>query len=279
MKVGPSRVLVTGGAGFVGAAFASRAPHGTELAVTWRRTEPAAGVPGLHVDLADVEATARAVGAYEPLVVVHTAYGADDLERDVVAASENVAMACARIGAALVHLSSDVVFSGDDPPYGEWDEPSPVSAYGRAKAEAESRVVAAVPDAAIVRTSLVLDPDLPDPRTAWIVDQLRNGVVELYLGEVRQPILLDDLTGALWSLLGMPRPDRAGPWHVVGPEPVSRLQLGRLVAERFGLDQANILPVPTPTLERRPRDLRLRTDRLSATGWRARPVSEAYRGP
>ena len=78
-----------------------------------------------------------------PEIVIHTAYlqdgpGAHEITVD---GAENVARAAAAVGARLVHLSTDVVFDGrKGAPYVEDDPLSPVTDYGRAKAEAEGRV-------------------------------------------------------------------------------------------------------------------------------------------
>ena len=67
-----------------------------------------------------------------------------------------MARAAAAAGARLVHLSSDVVFSGRaGRPYAEEDAPDPITAYGAAKAEAERLVAAACRGAVLVRTSLI----------------------------------------------------------------------------------------------------------------------------
>ena len=80
-----------------------------------------------------------------PDVVIHTAYRQDEDDVNTVG-SENVARAAAAVGARLVHLSTDVVFDGrKGAPYVEDDPVSPVTDYGRAKAEAEVRVAAAHP--------------------------------------------------------------------------------------------------------------------------------------
>ena len=254
------RVLVTGATGFVGRALLATAPDGVEAVGTWRHTAPAAGTPAHRVDLADAEATAALVARVRPDVVVHTAYGTADLGRDVVDATAAVADATAAAGAGLVHLSSDVVFSGDDAPYAEHDPPRPVSAYGRAKAAAEAEVEAAVPRAAIVRTSLVLTPATLDPRTQFVADALRVGrPVDCYEDEVRMPVHRDDLVAGLWALVALPAARRAGPWHLVGPDPLTRLDLGRLVCRAVRGDPALVRGVPSPrdADDPRPRDLRL----------------------
>jgi dTDP-4-dehydrorhamnose reductase len=209
-----------------------------------------------------------------PDVVVHTAYSTDDLAGDVLAATASVAAACRETGAALIHLSSDVVFDGEHAPYAEDHPLVPVHAYGRAKAQAEHDVLVTVPDAAIVRTSLVCAADPLDPRSAWIVDTVRAGEpLRLFTDELRCPVRADDLARMLWDLVALPRADRAGPWHLVGPEVLSRHDLGLVLVEAFGLDPGGVtaaLNADEP--EPRPRDLRLTAARAERLPTRPRSV-------
>jgi dTDP-4-dehydrorhamnose reductase len=106
----------------------------------------------------DAGAVRSTLARLRPDVVIHTAYRQDgpDAHEITVAGAEHVARAARAAGARLVHLSTDVVFDGrKGAPYVEDDPPSPVTRYGRDKAEAEERVLAAHPDALVVRTSLI----------------------------------------------------------------------------------------------------------------------------
>ncbi|OHD14833.1 MAG: dTDP-4-dehydrorhamnose reductase [Spirochaetes bacterium GWB1_48_6] len=66
----------------------------------------------------------------------------------------NIARLCARIGARVIHISTDYVFSGEGTsPYLESDPTDPTGAYGRTKAEGERVVLGEAPDAIIIRTA------------------------------------------------------------------------------------------------------------------------------
>ena len=271
------RALVTGGAGLVGSTLITTAPEGVEVHATQRHA-PVVGAAAHTIDLADPDEPAALLAAVRPDVVIHTAYGTDDLERDVIAVTRSVAAACAIHGVELIHLSSDVVFDGEHAPYAENAPLVPVHAYGRAKAEAEADVASAVADAAVVRTSLVCATDPLDPRSAWVVHSLRAGdPITLFADEIRCPVRADDLARMLWDLAALTRAERAGPWHLVGPDALSRHELGVLLAQAHGLDPAGITAASSRDLaDPRPRNLTLRAERSAALPTRPRSVETLW---
>ncbi len=101
------------------------------------------------------------------LVVSAAAYTAVDQAEDEpdLAHSINavgagaVAQAAADIGAPVIHLSTDYVFSGDgEKPYTEDDPTGPHGVYGRTKLDGETAVAAANPRHLILRTAWVYSP-------------------------------------------------------------------------------------------------------------------------
>ena len=77
--------------------------------------------------------------------------------RDNALAARWVAEASRRVGAQLVHVSTDYVFDGTkDGPYHEWDDPNPTSVYGASKLAGEQEARAGAPAASVVRTSWVV---------------------------------------------------------------------------------------------------------------------------
>jgi dTDP-4-dehydrorhamnose reductase len=232
--IGP--LLVTGASGYLGRAIlASSEPP--VIATRVSSAEPAGpALEWLRLDVRDAAAVEELFERVRPAAVIHTAYrqqGPDAWDTNV-AGSSNVAVAAARGGARLVHVSTDVVFDGAGTrPYREDDEPQPVTDYGRSKLEGEREVLAAHPDALVVRTSLMVGGAEPGPQERLVL-QAVDGESEIafFEDEWRSPMLVDDLAAALVELAH--RPER-GLLHLGGPEAVSRFELARTIAAAHGL--------------------------------------------
>jgi dTDP-4-dehydrorhamnose reductase len=125
-----SRILVTGKNGQVG----------WELQRSLAAFGQVVAIDAEEVDLADADAIRRTVREVRPDIIVNpAAYTAVDkaegdfnLARAVNGTAAGVfAEEVKRLGAVLVHYSTDYVFDGDKPaPYTESDAPNPQSVYG-----------------------------------------------------------------------------------------------------------------------------------------------------
>jgi len=222
------RLVVTGASGYLGSHVARRAEE-----LGWDVVAVGFSRPGLPpVDVRDAAAVARLVRAAD--AVVHTAYVQDGSDAWSVTVEGAETVARAARAARLLHLSTDVVFGGErEGRYREGDEPSPVTDYGRAKAEAERRVGRTHPEALVVRTSLIYGG-----RGAETSKHERlPPEATFYTDELRCPVQVHDLAGALLELV---EADVSGPLHAAGPEVLSRYELARLFALSQGTDPDGI---------------------------------------
>jgi dTDP-4-dehydrorhamnose reductase len=235
-------LLVVGASGAVGAVLAEvGVAHGDDVHGTHLHGVVPAPVQAHRLDVREGYAVQELIGRLRPDVVVTTAYRQDDWST-TAAGPAHVALACASVGARLVHVSSDVVFDGSSPTVAEDATPHPVSDYGRAKLAAEQAVTELVPEGAVVRTSLVLGSSAgrPSPMERLVHD-LASGEGDgvLFTDDVRCPVHVHDLAEALHEIAhdGM-----SGVLHCAGPDAVSRHEIGLLVAARDGLDPALLRP-------------------------------------
>jgi dTDP-4-dehydrorhamnose reductase len=265
-----TRLLVTGGAGYLGRELLRRAP-----AAGWDATGTTHRDPGpTRLDIRDAPAVRALVQRLRPAAVIHTAYrqAGDGARETTVDGARIVAEAAADAGARLAHLSTDVVFDGRaGRPYVEADPPTPCTGYGRWKAEAERLVAAAHPAACLVRTSLIVGGDGSSRHERLALDVTAGRArLGFFTDEVRCPIHVGDLAAGLLELLAL---DVAGPLHLAGPEAVSRFELAQLVTGRADLPCARSADGPEP----RPLDCRLDCTRaFGLLQRRPRGVRELY---
>jgi len=231
-------LLVIGGSGLLGRRVTRRAQlAGHNVIATFYASAPlTADVEWRKLDIRRRDDVRKLALRVRPDVVVNAAYRQSDWET-TADGGLHVALAAAAVGARLVHVSSDAVFSGTAPSYDETCQPDPVTPYGAAKAAAETAVKGIAPDAVIARTSLIIGDG--DSVHEKLVYALASGDVAgaLFTDEVRCPVYVGDLAAALLELCAAPD---AGVCHVAGADGVSRHELGLLIAARDGLDQAAI---------------------------------------
>jgi dTDP-4-dehydrorhamnose reductase len=272
------RLLVVGASGHLGGDVCRLATaRGSDVVgVHLRRPGDIPGVRWERLDIRDGAAVDSLMRTVRPTVVVSAANRLGDWAA-IADGAAHVARAAAAVGARLVHISSDVVHGGRPEPYDDTEPPSPITPYGAAKAAAETAVKALAPAAALVRCSLILG----DEHTAQVrlcADLLagrRDGA--LFTDEIRCPVAGEDLAAAVLELATS---EHRGPINVTGPEALTRADLGRLIARRYGL--VGRLPVSTVAeagLAPRPAVIRLDTSLArSLLRTRLRPASEVLAG-
>ncbi len=179
-------VLITGGSGLLALnwAMAIRDRYLVILGL-YDRNITLAGVESSPINLESVDDLTNAFNSFTPGVVIHTAglTSVEACEANPELAlhinsdlSFNVAKVCAKLGLKMVHISTDHLFSGNDPWVTENCPVDPKNVYGRSKAEAEARVIEACPDALVVRTNFYgWGPGYRSSFSDTIIKDLRSG--------------------------------------------------------------------------------------------------------
>jgi dTDP-4-dehydrorhamnose reductase len=196
----------------------------------------------VQLDLRNQAALRDLVGAIQPDVMILTAVterSGDGFAEAIRLGGRHVAEVAAERGIRLISLSTDLVFDGSEPFYTEDSIPHPAAVnqvYGGAKLEAERETLAIYPAALIARTSLIYDFDRENPQVAWMLRSIARGEpVRLYADQERCPIWAFNLADALLELADI---DVSGLLHVVGPELISRYDLGVALLTALEIDPA-----------------------------------------
>lgn len=238
--------MISGAGGLVGRVLAGQArEQGREvLALT-----------SSQWDITDAGTAERFIAADDVVVncAAYTQVDAAEAEPERAAevntdGPENIAQACARAGASLIHLSTDYVFSGSFPdgqephPYEIDDETGPVSVYGRTKLAGEFAVLAAMPDAHIVRSAWVFEGgDGSDFVAQMRLAAAGTGTVDVVADQIGSPTYVVDLCAALLTIAdGMIREPVL---HAANFGAASRFEQAQAVFEEVGADPSRVRPV------------------------------------
>lgn len=160
MEVSMKKVLVTGCNGQLGRAI--RKEYVGEN-VEFINTDVVEGEGVISLDITDVEAVLSLAREKKPDVIINCAAHTNvdkceeqwDLAYKINALGpRNLSIAARELDAKMIHVSTDYVFEGNGTkPYTEFDEPNPVSAYGKTKLEGEKFVKEFAPKHFILRTA------------------------------------------------------------------------------------------------------------------------------
>ncbi|OZC01954.1 dTDP-4-dehydrorhamnose reductase [Rubricoccus marinus] len=269
------RILVTGANGQVGHAVAALARQKQMDVRAFARAD---------LDITDAQAVDRAVADASgagPLALVNAAaYTAvDRAENDREAAfavnrdgPAHLAEACARHGAALVHLSTDYVFDGaKGAPYTEDDAPAPLNVYGESKWAGEEAVRQRLERHAIVRTAWVFSARGHNfIRTMWRLAHEREEL-RVVADQTGHPTWAGHLAEAVVVLArGLASGGEAGTFHVAGTPSTSWYGLAEAVVAQARASGesavASVQPIPSseyPTPAARPPEVRLAMENVA----------------
>jgi dTDP-4-dehydrorhamnose reductase len=249
-------ILLTGATGQIGYELARLLPRHGEVAALDRS----------RLDLKDVDALRATVRALRPQLIVNAAaYTAvDQAERESALAEAINARApgvlaeeAKRLGAVLIHYSTDYVFDGlAGTPYAEDAPASPLNAYGRSKLHGEQAIAASAAAAVVLRTSWVYASRgrnffVTIRKLAAERDELR--IVADQWGVPNWSRALAEATSTLVGG-GVPAlASRAGLYHLSGQGQTNWFEFARAIVG--DVDRPKVIPITTaeyPTAARRP---------------------------
>lgn len=240
------RILITGANGQLGKAL-QRTLVGHTLAL---------------VDLPEVDVTERAalpvvMEQEQPDVVIHCAAytDVDGCARDPILAhrvnalgTQNVALACQSAGIPMVHISTNEVFSGDNPAgYEEWMPLSPRNPYGISKAAAEGYVQAVLNRYYIVRTAWLYAPGGKNFIHAILRRAREAGSVRVVTDEIGNPTNVNDLAEAIAGLITT---GHFGVYHFVNSGACSRWAFANEILRQLSLTHVSNTPILSSAFSR-----------------------------
>ena len=238
-------------------------------------------------DFSNPAGIADTVRALRPDVIVnaaaHTAVdkaeSEPELARQLNATTPGVlAQEAERLGAWLVHYSTDYVFDGSGSrPWMETDTPAPLSVYGRTKLEGEQRVQQSGAKHLILRTSWVYAArgnNFAKTMLRLAQERERLTVIDDQWGAPTGADLLADVTAHAIRHL-QARPQDAGLYHLVAGGATNWNLYAKYVLAQaqqaqtaIKIKATEVVPVPTsafPTPAVRPHNSRLDTRELQTT--------------
>jgi dTDP-4-dehydrorhamnose reductase len=199
-----------------------------------------------HLDIRDQAALSQAVLACRPNVIVNaTAYTAVDQaesEPEIAMAingqaPRHLAELALKMGAALIHFSTDYVFDGTKgSPYVEDDPPNPLSVYAASKLAGEQAISQVGGAYLIVRTSWLYSLR----RDSFVVKVLRwsrqQEVLRVVADQISNPTWARALAEAIAQVLAMGGHEvvdwlreRRGVYHLAGDGYASRLEWAQAI--------------------------------------------------
>lgn len=189
-----------------------------------------------------------------------------------------IAAAAVEVGARVVYISTDYVFDGKgNVPYDEKSECNPNNVYGRSKLEGERAVLAAAPNALILRTAGVYGPDVSRKNFVYQMWKKRaEQSIPVVEDQVGTPTYSKDLAQACIALL---QANATGVFHVAGPDVLRRSDFARIILQGPRDQVKDILTASLTLKAPRPHYSALSTRKLSETlpGFRMRGVEEALK--
>jgi len=266
------KILITGAGGQLGREWV----HSLE-----KTEHTVLALNSADLDITDAVSTEQKVAEFEPDLLINcAAYTAvDRAEEEPEAAflvnetgAENLAAACKKNGAKLVHYSTDYVFEGSRSDqeklpggYREDHSPNPQNIYGKSKRAGEKAIEKVFDNWLIIRVS-------------WLCGRYGKNFIKTILrlaGEKEQLPVVNDQTGSptycfdvVEKTIRLVELNQKGYFHISSEGETTWFSLARELIDKSGLN-TEVKPVSSgefTTVAERPAFSYLNTDKIRALG-------------
>lgn len=209
-----------------------------------------------ELDITDEAMVFEKINSLKPTIIINAAAYTNvdgaEIEPELAFAINSQSIAyltkvCKFIGAKLVHISTEYVFSGDNPSgYNEDDKTGPINIYGKSKVEGENILFSSGVEYYLVRTSWLYGKALQKgkPRGKNFIDTILEKVelgeeIKVVNDQLGHPTYTFDLSQGIKTLLWENYP--TGIYHLVNEGVTSWFDLAKYALQLRALD-AKIKP-------------------------------------
>jgi dTDP-4-dehydrorhamnose reductase len=223
---------------------------GRTLARHWESSAEVMGGDLPAVDITDPGQITTAIVDARPDLVVHCAAMTDvdgcALDPDLAYrvngyGTQNVVIGCQQAGAALVHVSTNEVFSGrDGRAYHEFDRSDPINPYGFSKMAGEWFVRHLIDRFFIVRTAWLYAPGGRNFIHAIRSAAEAGRALRVVTDEVANPTYVEDLAAGIVALVAT---GRYGIYHLTNAGACSRYTFAREILALTGHGDVSVAPI------------------------------------
>ncbi len=217
-----------------------------------------------HLDITDAAAVDRFIKNSEITHIVNCAAytNVDGAEEDKMQCADinvtgvkNLANAADKVGAKVIHISTDYVFDGTaHRPYHESDKVNPISHYGTTKRLGETALLALAPESIIIRTAWLYSPYGKN----FVKTMLRLGKelneLKVVSDQIGTPTYALDLAKAIHKILTSQQ-WVPGTYHFTDEGVASWYDFTKAIHRIAGISKCKITPIPSedyPTAASRP---------------------------
>ena len=247
-------ILITGGNGLLASEFRKIAPKDTIF------------VDKQEMDITDINSINACIKKHNEIsVIINCAAGRDAeiLEEDpeqanqiAVIGPKNLCEAANKIGAILIHISSDYVFDGKKTtPYTEQDKTNGLSVYGRTKSVGEQLVINNANTGVVFRTAWLLSTEGKKSFVNTIASLAQTRpTISVVFDQVGSPTVAADLAKMILEIIPKIKPGTKEIYNLTNEGVASWFDIASIIVQELGL-ACKVLPIHSseyPTKAKRP---------------------------